>query len=192
MNLKDMNLLNVLNKQKVNTNKLTLLVLTLLPAVLVTTSFEFTLIYLGLFLGYLLITTLLVKLIDRVSDSQVSWILVLISFVAVSTMMAQVADALFIDFSNKHLLLVYLFPINVLAYMLKEDNKELTIVKSLLDTLVSFVSYTLLMLVFVGIIFLLNTIGLETFSTKPFAAVIILGFVVAAIQGLANWKGATE
>lgn len=205
MNLKNMNILNFFSKNEVNNQTISLLALSLLPAVFVTKTIEAALVYLLLFVIYIILSTLLSKLINKVVPKGLKWIIVMISFVGLATLISLIANAFFVTFYNEYNIYIYLFAINALPYMLMEDDLEKGVGKSLVNALKSFIGFFIIMFLvavlrevlgtgmivfgtFTNISFSVNLFSNYAFSilTNPYGALVILGLLLAGIVAISK------
>ncbi|WP_162140252.1 Rnf-Nqr domain containing protein [Haploplasma axanthum] len=208
MQLKNKNLLNIFNIKDVNDQSMTLLVLALLPGLFVTKSIEATLIYLLLYAIFIILVTLVFKLIEKIVPNDINWIVVIVSVVGVSAFVAILANAFFVNFAKDYELFIYLFAVSSLPYMLNADNEKKNVGKSLVNSLQSFIGLVIIML-FVSILREVIGTGMIVFGNyseisfnvnlfsknaisiinEPLGAIIILGLLLAAIQLGLNKKG---
>lgn len=207
MEVKNLNILNIFSKREINNKSLSLLTLILLPAVFVTKSLEATLIYLLLFAVYMILTTLVSKLIKVTAPKNMKWLLTIVSFVGIATLVAITAEAFFINFFADFSLYVYLFGLSVLPFMIKADNEDKSLDKGMLDTVQSLLIFALILILIAFIREFLGTGGLafgyylninftvNVFSKyaisvllNPFGGLIVLGFILAVI----NSKGVSK
>lgn len=207
MEVKKLNILNIFSKNEINNKSLSLLALILLPAVFVTKSFDATLIYLLLFVMYLILTTLTTKLIKLVAPKSIDWLVTILTFVGMATIIAIIADALFINFFADFGLYVYLFALSALPFMIKEDNEEKSLDKGMLDALQSFLVLALVLILIALVRELLGTGGISMghytnlnltvsvfskyaigFFVNPFGGLVVLGCFLAII----NSKGVRQ
>lgn len=203
-----MNLLNVFKKnQEVNEKNVTLLVLTLLPIMFVTTSLAATIIYLLAYIVFIILATLLTKLFIKLDNQGIKWILMVISFVGISTFIAQLISAMYILFAADFIFYIYLMPITALPYVLAHENHEDGVGKSLVNALQSLIAIVVLLVVTAFLRELLGTGGISftkylnssfSFSViskyasttlmSPFSSLIITGLIIAIYQAIVNSK----
>lgn len=205
MELKNLNILNVFKNKTINDKSITLLVLTLLPAMFVTKSLEATLIYCLLYVIFIILTSLLNKVVDLIGSSNTRNIVLVLMNVTISILIAQFVSALNINFTNDFILLVYLFPISALPYLVRADNEESNVGKTLVDSLQSVIILIAVLIVsailrefigtgginfgkYIGIKF-----GFDLFSkyaitifTESYSALIVTGLYIALLQLFVN------
>lgn len=200
MDFKNKNLLNIFNPAKVTNESLTLTILAFLPAAFVAKTIESTLIYLLLMLMFLILTTLVSKLLNVVQKEN-GFIINSVSFVIVAVFISLLSGAFFINFTKEFNIYIVLMSIGSLPYMLRADNEDKSVDKSILNTLKSFIGFALIMLIIALFREVLGT-GMITFGnytsikfsvdlfkkyaltilSNPLGSFIILGFIAAYIK----------
>ena len=208
MELKNLNILNVFKTKTFNEKSLALLVLTLLPAMFVTKSFEATVIYVVLYVIFIIITSMLSKLIRLISEGELRKKYLLLSYVVVAILLSQFVSAFYIPFGKSEFLLyIYLFPITALPYLIDADNEAKNIGRTLVDGLQSVLVLVAVLLVTAFLRELIGTGGInftryfgggfsfDLFSKYSIAAfssnyftLIILGFYASIVQFCFNRK----
>lgn len=207
MNIKNLNILNVFKSKTFNEKSLTLLVLTLLPAMFVTKSIEATIVYAVLYVIFIIITSLLNKVVDLIGTKETRFVVLVLTYVTVSVLIAQFTEAFNLNFAADYIFLVYLFPISALPYLVRADNETRNIGVTLLDALQSVLIFVAVLLVtalirevvgtgslnfgkYINLEFSLNIFpkyAINAFVADYFA-LIILGFYMALLQFIVNGK----
>lgn len=201
MDFNNKNLLNRFNPAKVTDEALMLTVLAFLPAAFVAQTIESTLIYLLLMLVFLIVTTFVSKLLNILFKEK-AFIIHSMSFVITAMFVTILANAFFIQFSNEFGRTLILMSIGALPYMLRKDNEEKTLDKSMLNTLQSFIGFSVVMLIIaifrevVGTgkitfgIYTNVSFNLDLFSdyaitivSNPLGSFLVLGVILAILQG---------
>ncbi|MDY0276586.1 MAG: Rnf-Nqr domain containing protein [Acholeplasma sp.] len=206
MDVKGLNIFNVFKKRTVTEKSMAILAITLLPALFVTNSLEATILYLIYFLVYLILVLLVQMLIKKVFPKEMAIYASVIGSVGVAIIVSQFIDAFHIGFANNYLLYIYLFAINLIPIMVKEDNDDLG--KSLVDGIQSFLGFAVIVIIVALIREVLGTgsivfgnytnvkFSLKLFESSKallifnnaFSNFIILGIVLAIVQLVLNRK----
>lgn len=201
MDFNNKNLLNRFNPAKVTDEALMLTVLAFLPAAFAAQTIESTLIYLLLMLVFLIVTTFVSKLLNILFKEK-AFIIHSMSFVLTAMFVTILANAFFIQFSNDFGRTIILMSIGALPYMLRKDNEEKTLDKSMLNTLQSFIGFSVVMLIIAIFREVVGT-GKITFGTytslsfsldlfsnyaitilsNPLGSFLVLGVILAILQG---------
>ena len=211
MDIKNKNLLNLFNKVKLNNESVSLLVLALLPAIFVTKTIEAVLIYLVIYFIYLVLSTLVGKLVNKLLDNNNAWIATLIANISIATLLSIVFSSILINFGNEFNIYLYFMTLSSLPYMINEDTKEENVGKSLLNALQSFLGFALLMFIVALLREVLGT-GMITFGNytnlsfslklfpkyamtifaNNFGSLVILGIVLGVFNLTLQKRGETK
>lgn len=211
MDIKNKNLLNLFNKVKLNNESVSLLVLALLPAIFVTKTIEAVLIYLVIYFIYLVLSTLVGKLVNKLLDNNNAWIATLIANIGIATLLSIVFSSILINFGNEFNIYLYFMTLSSLPYMINEDTKEENVGKSLLNALQSFLGFALLMFIVALLREVLST-GMITFGNytnlsfslklfpkyamtifaNNFGSLVILGIVLGVFNLTLQKRGETK
>lgn len=201
MDFKNKNLLNRFNPAKVTDESLMLTVLAFLPAAFAAKTIESTLLYLLLTLIFLILTTLVSKLLNLMFEEK-AFIINSFSFVIIAIFIMILARSFFIEFANEFDRTVTLMSIGALPYMLRKDNENRSLNKSMLNTLQSFLGFSAVMLL-IGIVrevigtgvirfgvYTSISFKIDLFSNyslailaNPLGSFLVLGVVLAILQG---------
>lgn len=201
MELKNLNILNVFKSKTFNEKSMTLLVLTLLPAMFVTKSLEATLVYCLLYVIFIILTSLLNKVVDLIGSDQTRNIVLILMNVTIAVLIAQFVSALNVNFRTDFLLLVYLFPISALPYLVRADNEDKNVGQTLVDALQSVLILIAVLIVTAFLRELISTGGISfgkyigfkfsfnlfskyaiTLFAEGYSALIITGIYMAILQ----------
>lgn len=211
MDIKNKNLLNLFNKVKLNNESVSLLVLALLPAIFVTKTIEAVLIYLVIYFIYLVLSTLVGKLVNKLLDNNNAWIATLIANIGIATLLSIVFSSILINFGNEFNIYLFFMTLSSLPYMINEDTKEENVGKSLLNALQSFLGFALLMFIVALLREVLGT-GMITFGNytnisfsfklfpkyamtifaNNFGSLVILGIVLGIFNLTLQKRGETK
>lgn len=204
MDFNNKNLLNIFNPAKVTDESLMLTVLAFLPAAFAAKTIESTLIYLLLMIIFLILTTLVSKLLNLIYEDK-GFVIHSVSFVIVAVFITILSNAFFIEFSKDFDRTLILMSIGALPYMLRKDNEDKTIHHSMLNTLQSFLGFSIVMLLiaifrevvgtgkivfgtYTNITFELNLFSnyALTILSNPLGSFLVLGVILAILQGRAK------
>lgn len=202
MEFKDKNLLNVFNPSKVTAESLSSIALSLLPAAFVARTIESALVYLLLALVFFIITTMLMNAVQRLVPVTFNYIFIPLTFVSAAIFVSLISSAFFVNFAQQYNSYVVLLSVSALPYMLDADNLDKNIHLSLLNTLQTFIGFSIVMLLIAIFREVLGT-GMITFGTftdityqidlfskyaltvlnEPLGSFIALGFIIAIVKG---------
>lgn len=201
MDLKNKNIVNIFNPAKINHNSIVLFMFAFLPAAFVTKTIEATLIYLLLTFAFLLTNTFVTLLINKTVTKELKFLIVPLTVMALATLFSIFSKAVFVNYSAEYNILTYLMAVSSLPYLLGADNKGATIGKRLVNTIQTFVGFSIVMLLVALVREFLGTGGftfgkftsikfsIDLFSKyaisilqNPYGVLIIFGFVVAVVN----------
>lgn len=158
------NIVNIFKPATINEKSLSLFVFALLPSAFVTKTIESTLIYLLLTLIFLILATLVSKLIDKIFKGTGNFKIASINFVIIAVFITILSDAFFIEFTKEFSIYITLLAFSSIPYMLKVDNKNKTLNKGMLNTLQTFIGFSIFMIIIAVFREVLGT-GMITFGT---------------------------